>query len=417
MNKKLRLGIVWFLANVFFFYQFILRLFAGILKPDIMHKFQMNDEDFGALVGYYYLGYALMQIPFGILLDKFSFRLITSIAIATASLGTLFFANGETANHLIIGRFLMGTGSGVAFLACAKITQEIFIPKYHSIMFGFTFTFGLIGAVFGLAPMHSIFSHVGYSKTMYSLVGAGVLLALTVLVLGKMEQNSSYQSKEKVKFRDILSLVTNYKLLIVSICGGLMVGSLEGFADVWVMPFFREVYNIQRTDTNIIASFIYVGMCFGAPLLPMIANIFKSEELVIILSGITMCLIFVVLFNLTEMTFALASFLMFILGVMCTYQVLIFSLASKVGHKFSSLAIAFANSINMSFGHFFHITISSLVQKNNIEGLIDSNNIPIYSRDCLVDSLSIIVILCLIAQIGFAYLFITSRKKHNKKAS
>ena len=122
----------------------------------------MDAATFGTLAGYYYLGYAGMQIPLGIMLDKMSFRIVTFLAIITASLGTLVFVTTDNWHYLLAGRFLMGAGSGVAFLAVAKITKTYFSEKYHPLMIGLAFSFGLTGAVFGATPMRYLFDYFGY---------------------------------------------------------------------------------------------------------------------------------------------------------------------------------------------------------------------------------------------------------------
>ena len=149
-NNSLKKPILlWLLANLFFAFQFILRLSAGILREDIIQKFAVDAADFGTLAGYYYLGYAIAQIPLGIMLDRLSFRFVTFFAIVNASIGTLTFVTTTDWNFLLFGRFLIGAGSGVAFLSVAKITKTYFDEKYHSILLGLSFSFGLTGGVFG----------------------------------------------------------------------------------------------------------------------------------------------------------------------------------------------------------------------------------------------------------------------------
>ena len=115
--------LLWSLANLFFAFQFILRLSAGILREDIIQKFAVDAASFGTLAGYYYIGYSSAQIPLGIMLDRLSFHFVTSVAIATSAVGTMMFVTANDWDLLLFGRFLIGAGSGVAFLAVAKIIK------------------------------------------------------------------------------------------------------------------------------------------------------------------------------------------------------------------------------------------------------------------------------------------------------
>jgi predicted MFS family arabinose efflux permease len=127
MHKAISLKkplLLWSLASIFFAFQFILRLSTGILREEIIQKFAIDTIAFGTVAGYYYLGYAGMQIPIGIMLDKFNFRIVTFISILATSLGTLTFVASENFNYLLIGRFMIGAGSAVGFLSVAKITRR-----------------------------------------------------------------------------------------------------------------------------------------------------------------------------------------------------------------------------------------------------------------------------------------------------
>ena len=84
--------ILWCVANSFFAFQFIMRLSTGVLREQIMLDFQVDASMFGSLSGCYYLGYGLSQIPFGLLLDRFSYRIIASLAILCTAIGALLFA-------------------------------------------------------------------------------------------------------------------------------------------------------------------------------------------------------------------------------------------------------------------------------------------------------------------------------------
>ncbi len=122
---------IWFCASLFFAFQFILRLSTGILREEIMQKFSINTIEFGTLAGYYYLGYAGMQLPIGILLDKFNYRIVLFAAILLTSLGTSGFVLSSSFNHLLLSRLMIGAGSAAGFLSVAKIINSYFPPKYH----------------------------------------------------------------------------------------------------------------------------------------------------------------------------------------------------------------------------------------------------------------------------------------------
>jgi predicted MFS family arabinose efflux permease len=411
MKKSLKMPLLlWSVAVLFFAFKFILQMSVGILREDIMQKFSLDTVMFGSLAGYYYLGYAGMQIPIGVLLDKFNFRYVSAAAVMIAVLGTLTFVFAETIESLMIGRFLIGVGSAASFLAAVKIIKTYFPTRLHSLMIGFSFSFGLLGAVFGSAPMKLIFNSFGYNITFITLAVIGGVIAILILIISdkNTEKYEEVSEEETLSFVGLMKLIFHPTILFIGICGGLMVGSLEGFADVWAMPFFSQIYGFSDYQSTFIASVVFIGMCFGGPILAYLSEMIGSMHLMVFLTGVIVAIIFAILFYCSSLSALSSMSLMFVLGILCCYQVLVFSIAgSMVPISQAGVAIAIINCINMSFGHFFHTMISSLMQ-NGWDGALSTKLAPIYSHTNYIDALSVIPILCVIGSLGFLYL---ARKK------
>ncbi len=393
--------LLWGLASLFFAFQFILRLSVGILREDIIQKFAIDTIAFGTLAGYYYLGYSGMQIPIGMLLDKFDLKIITFSSIFITSVGTILFVVSPHWYYLLAARFLIGAGSAVGFLSTVKIIKVYFLPQKHSIMLGWSFTFGFIGAVLGIAPMKLLFDYFGYNNVFYALSLTGILIGLLMLSIN-IRSVKPYDKIEKPAVK-IFDLLLNPKILLLGICGGLMVGSLEGFADVWAIPFFKVIHNMNDVDSNLITSCIYIGICCGGPILALFSDFFKSPSFVIIIAAALTILIFIILLYTPFLSFYLCCIIMLLLGVFCCYQILIFTIISKIVEKPSvGQAIAIINSINMSFGYFFHALMANIIERN-CNGNINFQGIPVYTKTDLIHSITVIPICCFIGIICFIF--------------
>jgi len=404
--------ILWSTVTLFFAFQFILRLLVGILREDIIQKFSIDAVTYGQLAGFYYLGYAGMQIPIGLMLDRFNFRYVTFVAIMFTSIGMLTFSLASTWEFVLFGRFLTGAGSGVAILSIAKITKLYFPEKMQSLMIGFAFTIGLTGAVAGGIPTKMMFNNLGYDETLQLLAGVAAILAFLVLIISDKNVEKVEKNEEHISIKKAFRLLCNPTILSIGLFGGLMVGALEGFADVWAMPFFNHIYHYSLDAGTSVTSFVYIGMIFGGAFLGYLSDRFNSPIYMILITGILMSVVFIILFmNTTISYFPLAS-LMFGLGILCCYQVLVFSLTTKIVSKSSAgLAMSIVNCINMSFGHFFHKAISTILQ-NNWNGLVNEKNVPIYDLKTYILGLSPVPICCLIGTLGFWYL--ATRQKNGK---
>lgn len=405
--------ILWLLTTIFFSFQFVLRLSAGVLREEIINRYMVDTSAFGSLAGYYYLGYAGMQIPIGFMLDRFNFRLVTFISIITTAIGTFIVAKSTSWDLVLIGRFIIGAGSAVGILSVAKITKSFFPEKFHSILLGFSFTLGLSGAVVGGTPTKIFYDNFGYENTFLFLTFITIIIAFVIISINdKKIAKFEHEQEHHVTIKKVLLLAINPNILFIGICGGLMVGSLEGFADVWAIPFMNQIYGFSINESIFVASVVYIGMCFGGPILGYFSTSAKSVIAMIFITGMLMSTLFVFMFYFVPLTYTQSIVTMFILGILCSYQVLVFSLTTQIVTKnYASISIAIVNCINMSFGHIFHSIISNQIQYN-WNGAVNEAGMPVYSLGTFMISLSPIPVFCVMGTIGF--IFLSSRIKKGK---
>ena len=155
----------------------------------------------------------------------------------------------------------------------------------------------------------------------------------------------------------------------------MMVGPLEGFADVWGSAFLKHVYGYTPSVASYLPSLIFVGMCFGAPLLSYIAEKTGFYITTIIGAAIVMALVFGLLVA-GALTLNTITIYFVLVGICCAYQILaIYKASTYVPETLSGLTTAIANMIIMSFGYAFHSIIGYIV---NINGGPDSTQALTY---------------------------------------
>jgi len=140
-----------------------------------------------------------------------------------------------------------------------------------------------------------------------------------------------------------------------------MVGPLEGFADVWGSAFLKQVYGCDQTLAASIPSMIFIGTCFGSPVLSFIAEKAGSHLATIAASGAIMALSF---FSLLfwQLSPGMLSISFLVAGVCSAYQVLaIYKASTLVRDQVAGLTTAIANMIIMIFGYAFHTVIGAVV--------------------------------------------------------
>nr|WP_277619280.1 MFS transporter [Legionella norrlandica] len=135
---------MWVFPLSFFTFQFLVRLWPGLTMQEIMAQFSIDAASFGLIAAFYYYGYAGMQIPVALLLEKFGARVIVCVFAILCGFGTLLFISTNNFYWALLGRFLIGVGSAVGFLSVSKVVSEWFSSSQYSKMIGFSFSVGLL---------------------------------------------------------------------------------------------------------------------------------------------------------------------------------------------------------------------------------------------------------------------------------
>jgi MFS family permease len=406
--SKIMPWMIWLLAVLFFAYQFILRLSPGLMMNDIMKKFDVDASDYGYFASMYYYGYALMQIPIAILLDRYGPRVIISICAFVCAVATLTFIYADQWIVVLLARFLIGAASAVGFLGVSKIISMWFSSAEYGKMVGLSFTFGLIGAVFGGRPISSLLDIFGWHDVLFYVALVSALIGVLIIIFVRNPKNFVAAADGDVVHK-LKTVCTDYRVLVIALASLLLVGPLEGFADVWGITYLMKAYSITKPEAASLTSFIFIGMIFGGPILSYIAQKYKAYYQLTFLCGVLMFALFIFLIVAREyISFYTSMTIMFVIGVCCCYQVLVLTIGSFIlPAAFTGVTVAFLNCINMLGGSFFHMFIGRTLDflwTNQTE-----NGIRVYDLESYSIAISIVPLFCLIG--GFLFLLVKNKSR------
>ena len=88
--------LVWGIGAMLFFYSFFHRVAPSVMVSDLMRAFSMGGAILGTLSGLYFYPYAALQLPLGLMLDRWGPRRVLTSAAAVCALGTLLFATAPS---------------------------------------------------------------------------------------------------------------------------------------------------------------------------------------------------------------------------------------------------------------------------------------------------------------------------------
>ena len=402
----------WLVLAFFYAYQFVIRIVPNIIMQDIADKYQVNADEIGHFAGIYYIGYVLIHVPLGIILDHFSAKKVVPLCIILSVIG---FAPLVYIDNFIIasyGRFLTGLGSACAAIGAFKLLRICFGEAKFPRMLGWMVTFGLLGAVFGSGPLARFVSYIGWIEALNYIVWFGItLIIFSYFVIPNTKSEESFSFKTIID--DFKYLFSNKIVLVVSILGGFMIGPLEGFADAWSNQYLSIVYKLTNEEAGDVTQLVYIGMAVGLIVMGYIFEKTKSYYGLIITSAISMLICFILLLIGVTESAMLLKCIFFVMGLFCAYQLIVIAKSiALVTVEHGTFVSAVTNMIMMGFGYFTHRGVGKILHYL-WDGNSNEAGTPLYSADNFYYALLVIPTSLMIATVG--YIILAYVEKRNKK--
>lgn len=276
--------ITWGLAALFFLYEFFLRTFIGSVAHQVIPDLKLDAETFAIIGSAYYVAYGVMQIPVGILADKFGVKVLMLFAIMVCVVSTFLFAHSDGFSTALISRLLMGFGSSFAFV-CLLVIAVTWLPKKYFGFFAGTSQFiGTMGPLLAGGPLIALMAktHQDWRSTLSEVGAFGLALAILILFLVKNkprggEQTLIYLSHDEPLKLRLLRLAKNQQAWAVAFYSATIYVSMALLGAIWGTEYLQVVGLSQGVAASII-SLAWLGYAIGCPLLGAFSDIAKRRK-------------------------------------------------------------------------------------------------------------------------------------------
>lgn len=345
--------VVWGLGALFFFYEFLLQIVPGVMSTDLMRDFNVTANHFGLLVSFYFVAYASMQLPAGVLLDRFGPRRLLAVAALLCSVGTLMFGTAQHYAIVELARFITGLGSAFAMLGTLVLVANWFPTNRFASIHGITLTIGMLGAVFGSAPMSMLVEHYQWRPSLIGLGIIGLVITASIWLIVRDKPtysvNNQRANSEPVATADVLRALGNilkHKQSWLIALFGILIYAPTAALGQWGPIFIQSSFDVDLTKAAAINSTMFIGWCVGSPFFGALSDRIGRRKVPLYISavGTLICLVGIIYL---PMSLTLLTVMMFAFGFFTCGFVPSFSLIRELHPpKASGTALGFMNMIN-----------------------------------------------------------------------
>lgn len=318
--------IIWMLAALFFLYEFFLRTFVGSVAHQIIPDLKLNAETFSILGSAYYLAYGIMQIPVGILADKFGVKRIMIFASLVCAGATYLFAHASGFYIAIVGRLLMGFGSSFAFVCLLVIAVTWFPRKMFGFFAGASQFIGTMGPLLAGGPLIALMAaqHSSWRTALTEISIFGIVLALLILFIVRKKPRGGQatmiflRSEESMKIR-LGRLMRNRQAWWIALYSATNYVSLALLGAIWGTEYL-QTRGLSQAHAAGMISLAWLGYAIGCPALGALSDIIKRRKPMLSLCAILgLCVTSLIVFLPLHQLF-LYALLFFMLGIAASGQ-------------------------------------------------------------------------------------------------
>ncbi len=225
---------------------YLYRMVNAVISPDLTRELAVSPGALGFLTGAYFVAFAALQLPVGMLLDRYGPRRVEPVLLLLAGLGALAFAFAGDVAGLVAGRALIGAGCAAGLMAPLKAIATWYPPERQASLAGWMMVAGAGGALLATAPLEAALTVISWRVVFMGLAAATFAVAVAIFLRVPDTPRSPQGAGLAVQWRGVKSVFAHARFWWIAPLGGYAMGSFMAIQGLWSVPWLIEVEGYSR---------------------------------------------------------------------------------------------------------------------------------------------------------------------------
>lgn len=225
---------------------YLYRTVNAVISPELTRDLALEPGSLGLLTSAYFVAFAAMQIPVGMLLDRYGPRRVEPLLLAVAAAGTLIFALAEGLAGVTLGRAIIGAGVASCLMAPLKGIVTWYPPASHASLSGWMMVAGGVGALAATTPVEVALRFATWREIFVVLsaltLGVAAWLWLRVPDIPKPQHATGFAAQ----WSGVTQVFRHPRFWWIAPLGGFGMGAFMAVQGLWAVPWMMEVEDMTR---------------------------------------------------------------------------------------------------------------------------------------------------------------------------
>jgi MFS family permease len=255
-----------------YFLSYLFRTINASVSPLLASEFGLDAAETGLLASVYFLVFAGVQLPIGVLLDRYGPRRIHSMLLVFAVGGATLFGNADGFAELLVGRAMIGLGVAASLMAGLKAIVIWFPKERIAFLNGWMIMLGSLGAVTATAPTDWLLNWIGW-RSMFGVLTVAALATAALIYFAVPERDvNPRRSASSQRLLTLRSIFMDARFLRIAPLSATCIGSSWALQSLWAGSWMADVEGLDRQSLINQLFVMAIGISLGALLLGTTAD-------------------------------------------------------------------------------------------------------------------------------------------------
>jgi len=266
-----RAGMVWFVGVASYVVAVMHRTTFGVSGVAAAERFEVSPDVLASFVFLQVGVYLAMQVPAGLLLDRFGSRALMTVGSLAMAAGQALLALATELPLVYVARVVVGAGDSLIFVSTLALLPRWFDARRVPLLTQLTGTTGQLGQILSAVPFLALLGTAGWSATYGGAAALGVLLGVLVFALVRDAPSGEAVHVPSMGLREIRRVLAEVwhhpgtKIGYFSHMGTQFSGMVFGL--MWGVPYLMQGQGRSSTEASALMTLFIVFTVMFAPVM------------------------------------------------------------------------------------------------------------------------------------------------------
>jgi MFS family permease len=267
---------IWALGASLYLAGFFQRVAPAVMTQELMAEFSLAAAALGNLSAFYLYGYVAMQIPTGLMVDRYGARRVLAAGAAVAAAGGVLFALAPNLYVAYLGRLLIGGSVGVAWVGTLKLAAHWLPAQRFALASGLALAAGMSGAVSAGVPLAAAVAEAGWRPSMLAVALATALVCAAIWIVVRDDPSErgyagyapapAALGARASAWQGLAEVLRYRNTWLIYFAPQGISGATIAFGGLWGVPYLVSVYGFTPARAASYCSALMLAWALGGPL-------------------------------------------------------------------------------------------------------------------------------------------------------